>query len=216
MDRVQALGAQGATDILPPDQKQTIASELTGLLQQLVSISDTATDGRYIFSGDADQGPAYLFDADSTPPYGIYLGTGSTREALHPAGTVLSVSLTAQQIFEDPDPSRNVFGSVEALRQALLNGDTAAISGALSQVRTASVHLNNQLAFYGDVQNQIASGLDYASKHELSLQTQITATEEADLTQAIVDLNQGQLHQQATLQAQAKVQQLPSLFDYLG
>jgi len=215
MDRVASLGAEGATDIMDSGQKQIIASELAGLEQQMVGLAGTATDGRYIFGGDFDQQAPYIYAAGNTPPYGAYRGSAATRQVLHPAGVRVPISLTAQQIFEDPDPSKNVFGAIESLRQQLLTGDTQSVSDALSRVRTASVHLNNQLAFYGTVQNQVAAALDYASSHEIRLKTQIASTEEADLASVVVDLNQTQIHQQAALQAESKLQTRPSLFDYL-
>jgi flagellar hook-associated protein 3 FlgL len=215
LDRAATLGAEGATSILNAEQRQIIASELGGLQQQLVGLAATATDGRYLFGGDSDQQAPYTYDATGTPPFGTYQGSPATRQVLHPAGIRIDVAHTAQQIFEDPDPSRNIFAAIESLRQALLTDDTTAIAHSLAQVRTSNVHLNNELAFYGQVQNEVASGLDYAASHKIRLQTQIAATEEADLASAIIELNQAKLHQDATLQAGAKWQSRPSLFDYL-
>jgi flagellar hook-associated protein 3 FlgL len=215
LDRVASLGAEGATDIMDPAQKKIIASELAGLEQQLVGLAGSATDGRYIFAGDFDQRAPYLFDINAAPPYGVFQGSAATRQILHPAGTRVTIAHTAQQIFEDPSTSKNVFGAVESLRQALLGGNTKAVSDALSQVRTSSVHLNNELAFYGTAQNEVASALDYSASHEIRLRTQIASTEEADLAASIVEMNQAQLHQQAVLQAEAKIQTRRTLFDYL-
>jgi len=214
LDHIASLGAEGATDFIDPAQRKIIGSEVGGLLQQLVGLAGTATDGRYLFGGDSDQQAPYVYDSTGTPPYGSYLGSAATRQVQHPAGSRVAISLTAQQIFEDPDPSRNVFAAVDSLRQELVTGNKQTISAALARVRTASVHLNDQLAFYGTVQTQVASALDYASAHETRLRTEIASTEEADLAASIVNLNQAQIHQQATLQAGAKTQNRPSLFDY--
>jgi flagellar hook-associated protein 3 FlgL len=215
MDRVATLAAEGATDIIDPAQRLIIASEVTGLLQQLVALASTATDGRYIFGGDSDQQAPYVYDVGGSPSYGTYQGSDATRQVLHPARLRVSISRTAEQIFEDPDPSRNVFGAVESLLVELRTGDTSGVTAALARVRAATVHLNNELGFYGNVQNQVATALDFASAHEIRLKTQIAAIEEADMAGAIVELNQAQIHQQATLQTQAKIQSRPNLFDYL-
>jgi flagellar hook-associated protein 3 FlgL len=215
VDQILVLGTQGASDITPVENRQSLAGEVTALLAQLVGVSTTASDGRYIFSGDADSSAPYHFDPNVDPPYSSYQGSAATREILHPTGIRMRVARTAEQIFEDPDPSRNVFGSVDALRQALASGSVDSIKGALNRVRTAAVHLNNELAFYGAAQNEIGQSVSYAHQEELRLTAELSRIEDADLTEAILELNKTRTHQEAALGAQATMQRRPSLFDFL-
>jgi flagellar hook-associated protein 3 FlgL len=215
MDRILVLGTQGATNATPLDSRLTLAGEVGALLAQLVGVSTAAADGRYIFSGDSDSSIPYTVNLEANPPYSAYQGSSATREILHPTGIRMRVARTAEQIFEDPDPSRNVFGSVLALRDALAGGDVDSIKDALNRVRTAAVHLNNELAFYGAAQNEIAQSLSYAHQEELRLTTELSRLEDADLTEAILEMNQAQIHQEAALGAGARIQKRPSLFDFL-
>ncbi len=216
MDRILSLGAQGATTTATADSRMSLADEAGSLLEQLVNIAGTRVDGRYLFSGDADTTPPYTSDPNTDPPFSTYQGTASTRRIEHPSGSRISVALTAAEIFEDASPEQNVFASVNDLRNALRGGSLDQIKDALGRVRQSSTHLNNQLAFYGSAQNQVADALDLSSKQELRLQAQISSIEDADLTAAILELNQAQLQQSAALGAQGQLQNRKTLLDYLG
>ncbi len=215
-ERVSVLGAQGATSIIGADQRATLANEVDTLLQLLVNVARTTIDGRYIFSGDSDGTAPYTFSPAMQPyPVSAFLGTASTRQVMHPAGTLFAVARNAAQIFDDPAPDKNVFQSVNNLRLALQANDTAQVTAALASVNTAIVHLNNQLAFYGATQNQVAAAVEFGNKQQLRLETQIANIEDADMTEAILELNQARFVQETALSSQAKLRRL-SLFDYLG
>jgi flagellar hook-associated protein 3 FlgL len=215
LDRVAVLGVQGATDFVNTDQRNSLADEIGRLLEQMVGLASTATDGRYIFSGDSDGTVPYTVNLAATPPYSLYQGAPATREILHPSGVLIRVARTAQEIFDDTDPSKGVFAAIDGLRLALRGGATQTVKDAVAKVRTASVHLNSELAFYGAAQNQVAQGIEFAFKQELRLRAEIASLEEADLAEAAIELNEARLHQEAALNAQARTQDRPTLFDYL-
>jgi flagellar hook-associated protein 3 FlgL len=214
-DKVQTLGAQGNTDILPPAQKLDIAQQLDSILQQVVGITGTTVEGRYIFSGDSDQQITYTYDATQANPVSAYLGSASTRLVQHPDGGTFSVGLTAQQIFDSSDPTTNVFTAIENLSAALKNNNASAIQTSMGGLSKVSGYLNSQLASYGNTQNVVADATQFGQTKQVQLQTLISSLQDADLSQAIVEMSQGQTQQQAALQSRA---QLPrtTLFNYLG
>jgi len=212
MERARVLGAQGASETQTAESRAAAAEEVTGILRQLVSIAGTSVDGRYIFSGDADQRPPYAWDDSQPYPVSGYQGGAATRLAQHPSGLAFGVSRSGDAIFDAAGTS--VFQAVFQLSSALSANDTAAIEAALAAVTAAGVHLNRQLAFYGSVQGQVNSAIADASRMKLRLETEISRLQEADLTESILELNQARFHQQAALEARAKLPQT-SLFDFL-
>src|ERR1039458_6603568 len=62
MDRARVLAAQGATFTVDAAGRQSIAGEVQSLLEQMVAISRTTVQGRYIFGGDQDSDPPYAVD----------------------------------------------------------------------------------------------------------------------------------------------------------
>jgi flagellar hook-associated protein 3 FlgL len=219
MERLRVLGAQGATSTQTAESRSAIAEEVGALLTELGGIAATQVSGRYVFSGDDDRNAPYTVDAtrmgvDGNPdPIGVYRGGNNTRIVQHPNGTTFTIARTADQIFNDP--AQSVFGSVRELWLALRNNDEAGIQDALTKVTSAGTVLNGHLAFYGATQNRVNSAIDYGSKLDLQYTTELSTLRDADLTGAIVELQQAETQQQAALLARSKMPRT-SLFDFLG
>jgi flagellar hook-associated protein 3 FlgL len=213
-DRVRTLGMIGANGNQTALTRQTLADELSGILERMVGLANTQVDGRYLLSGDSDQQAAYSYDAALTPGWSLYQGTAATRQTMHPAGVPFALSKTAQEIFDNADPSFNVYQAIDTLRVALLSSDDAAIEAALEPLAGVSGHLNQMLGFYGNVQSQVTESVDTAAKMKLQFQADLADIEDADITSAIVELQQLRFQQQAALQVRGQMPR-QSLFDVL-
>jgi len=220
MDRARVLGAQGVNFTLDANGRLSIASEIESLQEQMLSISRTTVQGRFIFSGDQDAGPAY--DLDLSQPTGMIAlnTTTASRRVEDPAGGTFAVTKGAAEIFDtrnaDSTPAPdNVFASLNSLRLALIANDTAQINDAVNSVQLAATHLNTSQAFYGSVQSRIQDATNYGDNYDLQLKTELSQKEDADVTAAAMTLSQGTLQLQAAFQMQAKMPHT-SLFDYLG
>jgi flagellar hook-associated protein 3 FlgL len=214
VERARTLGSQGVTGTATPQSRAALADELGSILENLVGLSRTTVEGRYVFSGDADQQAPYSIDLTQPNPVSSYAGSSATREIQHPNGSRFTLSKTAQDIFDAPDPAQNVFHAINALRAALQSNDQAAIEAALPNVMTAETYLNSQLAYYGTVQNKVADATDFGQRLQVQLQAHISTLQDADLTEAILELNQAQIQQQGTLQSWSRMPKA-TLFDYL-
>ena len=214
-DQVQTLSAEGASSTQTAQGRRVIAQQLQAIEQQMVGLANTSVNGRHIFAGDADQTQPYTFDPTQADPVSTYQGSASTRTVQAPNGTTFPVAITAQQIFDSTDPATNVFTSINNMVTALNLNDDAAIATANSGLSAVGTHMNSQLAFYGTVQNSVSAATNEASTLVTRLKTQLGGLEDADATQSILDLTQGQTQQQAALQS-FQVVPRNSLFDYLG
>jgi flagellar hook-associated protein 3 FlgL len=214
-ERARVLGAQGASSNATADSRSTLATEIDTILDQLVGITRTTVEGRYIFSGDQDQTAPYSLDLSLTSPVSAYLGGATnTREIQHPNGSRFTVGRTAREIFESSTASENVFANLTALRNALRDNDEAGIRAALDTAHTSGAHLERQLAFYGATQNRVANAVDFGKKHEQDLVQEIGDIENADIVEAILEMQQAQTQLQSALQSKAQVGR-QSLFDFL-
>ncbi|MGA2181633.1 MAG: flagellin [Bryobacteraceae bacterium] len=215
VERAQSLGTQGASDMDSAETRNQLAQELGSILTQLVNSANTAVGGRYIFGGDSDQTQPYAIDLTQTNPIGAFAGTVATRQVESPDGSSFAIAKTAQDIFDAPDSNNNVFMSINNLRNALLNNDSAGVNAAIAQVNSSDTYVNNMLSFYGTVQNRVASAITYSSQYDTQLRTQLSTIQDADETQSIIDLNQAQTQQQAALTSEAQIPRT-SLFNFLG
>lgn len=215
VEQAETYGAQGANDTSSATTRTELAENLGSTLQQLVSIANTTVEGRYIFAGDADQTTPYSIDLTQTPPVSAYQGSASTREIQGADGSAFSIALTAQQIFDSSNAQDNVFTSISSLIQGLQNNDDPTISSALADVQSSDTYLNEQLAFYGTVQDRVTAAQTFGQNYTLQLQTQLSGVQDANEAADITNMTQATTQLQAALQSEA---QLPktTLFDFLS
>ena len=121
VDRARMLAAQGVGTTQSAETRVILAREVQGLLEQLVTASQTTVSGRYIFSGDQDEAPA-------------------SRRIQHPSGTTFAAARTAQDIFDARNPDdtlapENVFAALNGLRLALESNNPAGIDAWLASLR---------------------------------------------------------------------------------
>ena len=215
-DEVRALGMSGANGVQTSLTRQSIAGQIGSILERLVALANTSVGGRYVFAGDRDTDLAYNpADLTQSPPWGPYLGAPATRQILHPTGVLFRAGLSAQEIFDHPDPGKSVFAGIEALRQALLANDENAMRAALAPLADHAAHLNAALSFYGNVQSQIAEAQDTGAKLALRLQAEVSGMEDADVTASILESQQLMFQREAALKMRGSMPR-NSLFDYLG
>lgn len=215
VEQAETYGTEGATDTASSDTRTDLANSLGSILQQLVSIANTTVEGRFIFSGDTDQTAPYSIDLTQNPPVSAYQGSASTREIAGPDGTTFPIALTAQQIFDSSDASTNVFTSITSLMQGLQDNNDTEINSALTDVQTADTYLNQQLAFYGTVQDQVQGAVSFGQNYTTQLQTQLSGVQDANEAEDITNMTQAQTQLQAALESEAQMPR-STLFDYLS
>jgi flagellar hook-associated protein 3 FlgL len=213
------LGTQGATSTTSAAQQQQLATQVQNLEAQIVTLSRTQVSGVYIFSGDQVGSPSYQVNTASPTGVDRLIVTQATQKIQDPTGVGFQVSITAQDLFDKRDnadnpTAQNVFAALNSLTLALQAGNTSAVSTALGSVQTSYTYLNQQLGFYGAVENRINNSLDLAKKFQLQDQTQLSSLQDADIPTASVAFTQATTGMNAAMAAEAK-RPHTSLFDYL-
>ena len=223
VERARVLAAQGVNGTQTAQSRLAMAQEVSSLHQQLVSLSATQVGTSYVFGGDANQTAPYAFDT-ANPDIGggvVQVNTAqATRQIQDPLGSSFVVDRTAQQIFDDQNPPGipapdNAFAAMNQLRVALEANDTVGIQNAETALTQSGDYLNQQLGFYGAAQNRVAAATDLSQKMDVNFRSTLGSKQDTDMAQAILDLNQAQLQEKASLGARAQVRKT-SLFDYLA
>lgn len=219
INNVLTLGAEGSNSSETAGSRQQLAQQVQSIFNSLVSLSQTAVAGQYIFSGDSST-PQYQVDPASPNGVDRTSTAQNASQVEDPNGGLFPAGLTAEQIFDarnadDSFATGNVFFAVTSLVQALNNGDTSSVNQAVGLVQTAATFLNSQQSFYGTLENRITNSLSTASALDTSLKTQISNLRDTDVAQAAVELTQGQTELSAALESESKIP-ATSLFNYLG
>jgi len=139
--RANALALQAANFSQTAATRASIAVEVEGLIQNLITIANTSLGGKFLFGGrNEDASP---FVADSASPDGvIYRGYGGRRSAAFPGGTESLISVDGRTVFLNPDSfvgSGRTAGTTGALTPNPPVGVGISFSGAITA--TISVDL---------------------------------------------------------------------------
>jgi flagellar hook-associated protein 3 FlgL len=205
-----SLGTQGATGTLSAANRQQIASQVTGLQQQLLGLANTSYQGTYLFSGtNVTTKP---FTLDSTQPSGVsYAGNSASTTVQIAEGQSLQTNIPGSQLFTNA--SGNAFAALNDLQKALTSG--TGIAAANVEVQNAFSQINNQRVFYGNSLNQLQNAESFLSQDTLNLSSQQNTQIGADLTQAVSALSQAETAEQASVGATAQILNLPTLLSYI-
>jgi flagellar hook-associated protein 3 FlgL len=220
IDRATTVASQATSTLSTADVRHNLALEVEGIQEQMLALAGTQSGGRYIFSGDLDQYPAYQLDLTAGTGVVELTTAWATRRVEDPGGGSFATSRTARDIFDlrNPDDTLaegNVFNALNQLRLALEADDTSGIETALALTKKSAEHINSEITFYGSVQNRVQQCVDTASAMRVRLQTALSETEDADITAVALELTQANLQVQTALAARAQVKRT-SLFDVLG
>lgn len=220
MDQALQLGMEGANSLSNGIDMKSLSQQVGAILEEMVSYSQTTVNGQYIFSGDQGLSPTYQLDPASPDGVQQLSNAPATQKIEDPAGGAFPAALNAQQIFDarnaDGTPAAgNVFAALSGLQSALASGNAQAVQQAVTSIQTASAYLNQQEAFYGQVETRIQNAQNFSTNYDTQLQTNISGIEDADIPSAIMQLTESQTALQASFAMEA---QMPhkTLFDYLG
>ena len=208
LQRAISLGVEGANGTLSDSDRADVASELTGIKQQLLSLANTPYQGEFIFSGTSTVQP---FVADATSPSGVtYKGNTGTNNVEVGQNYSLQINQPGSQLFSSA--SGNVFQSISDLINALQTNNN--IGSAVSEVSDAYNHITGQRVFYGNALNQLQAQQNYLNSEKVDLATAADAISATDMAATSTAFTQSQVAIQADLAVMSKMSQ-SSLFDYL-
>lgn len=206
-----SVGVEGANGTLSDANRETLAQQVSGTLESVVSQANTAYSGIHLFAGTASTTVPFTPSSSSQSGY-QYNGNDNVNSVAIGDGYQVQVNLPGDQLFQQS--GSDLLGSLQQLVAALRGGDSTAIGTATNQLRTALDHVTQQRAFYGNVTNQINAQETFLQNDAVNIKSEENALVGVDLASAATSLSQAQTAVQATLAATARV--LPqTLLDYL-
>lgn len=208
--KARDLTVQGGNGALGLNSRVALAQEIEGLKDNLLAQANTTYLGRSVFAGTT-AGAAFT---DGTTPATAYEFSGAdvdgTVTRTVASGTVIRVDSSGSAVFgEGADSVFALLDSISATLRA--GGDPSdqldAIDGHLDAMTT-------EIASVGARQNQIDAAQDLISQSKLTATTRLSAVQDIDLAQIILDLGAQEVAYKGALAAGAKVLQ-PTLLDFL-
>ena len=212
VQRVRNLTVQALnTGSLDAASQADIATEVSGIRQGLLTQANQVVQGRPLFGGVTSGTQAY----DTTS--GAYLGVGGAGGIpVQPITRRVSdvesirVDITGPEAFGPP--GKDLFSVVSSIAGHM--GDPTALAKDLSDLDTALNGMTTAAADVGTRSARMEAAGTANQTQQLTLQAQLSNTEDIDIAKTIMNLQVQQNGYQAALSATAKAIQ-PTLVDFL-
>jgi flagellar hook-associated protein 3 FlgL len=211
ISEAKTLSVQMANGSIDASERRSAAETVQNLLEELVSLANTEVSGRYIFAGcETDTAPFSLESDNSVTYYGdnnaftVKIGKDAT----------VQVGSDGEAVFGTLGQPDDVFRAFDDLKTALENNDISGIQAGMSDLDSRFDHVASKISDIGskmlrmEMKENIFQDLDLTNTERLS------TIEDADITEAILDLQAKELAYQAALSSASKVLQM-SLLDYM-
>ena len=211
LNQAITLGTEGANGTTSASGRQSIATQIQGLLSNVVSLANTTFQGVSLFGGTVSGQAA--FTADSSSPTGYkYNGNDSVNQISVGSSLTVQANIPGNTLFTNS--SASVLGALSDLATALSSGTSAEIGTATTAVTAALNYVTQQHAVYGNTINQLQSQETYLASDKVTITSRESSLVGIDTATAAEDLSQAETSNSALLAAAGKVLQ-NSLLDYL-
>lgn len=206
----KTLAIQMANAPISSAEREAAAGIVQNTLEEIVSLANTKVDDRYIFSGSKTNAPAFTLvtDPDVEPINTITYNGDENPFSIKIGDSTVAIGNNGGEIFSD------VFQTLDAFKTALENDDLDGIQTAMDNLEDDFNRLNGAITTVGTKMNRMDIKSTIYQDLTLSETERLSGIEDADITEAITNLQQKQLAYQAALSASAKVMEL-SLLDYV-
>ena len=207
--RARDLLIQGANDSSGASARQSIATEIDQLIDEVKNEGNAKYAGRYVFSGSATLTQPYTQGASDA-----YAGNTEVMKREIGPGVQLDLNVTGQSVLGDGSGGllkvlRDISNDLKTNNSAnLQNTDIAALDAAHDTLLTAQ-------AIVGARANRLETANSRLQQLEEASTKSLSNVEDADMAKTLVDFSTQQAVYQAALKSGANLIQ-PSLMDFLS
>lgn len=205
-----SLGVEGANGDLTTANQQAIATQVSGILNQVLSVANQTYQGSYLFAGTASSTQPFVLDASQ--PDGVqYNGNSGVNSIDISNGNSIAINVPGSQLFTNP--SGDLFGALNGLVTALQTN--SGIGTAVTNLQTAFSQLNTQRVFYGNALQQLSATQTYLNSDETQAASQENSLIGANMTVAATNLSQATVATNAVMAATSQILSTLNLLNFL-
>ena len=201
------------------ESRQLAAEEVKSLFDQVLDLTNSQLNGNYLFSGYQTKTAPFSRDdtlATTFDQYTVtYNGDDGDARFIVAHSTEIAIDADGRPLFHNAAAGGiNLFDTMRDLIVGLENDDTAAISAQVDMIDKARDQINNIRASNAPIVYQLETTENYWQNYQNKIKDLLGREEEADITQAVVELQSIELAYESTLATTARILQ-PGLLDFL-
>ena len=202
----RALCVQMATATTGSAERASAAATVQNTLEEIVSLANTEVNGRYIFAGSKTDAAPFSRDNDTNVV--TYNGDNKAFTIKIGRDATVEVGSDGEAVFGD------IFTTLSDLKDALEADDVSGIQAAMSNLDTHFDRISTKISEIGSKMLRMETKEKVFQDLNITNTERLSKIEDADITEAIMDLKAKELAYKAALASSARVMQL-SLVDYL-
>jgi flagellar hook-associated protein 3 FlgL len=208
VQKIRELSVQAATGSNPQSALDSINKEVMQLKEQLVDISNSTLNGKYIFNGEQYNTKPYDFAKGADGTYDVSKAITTDSGQIHfvvGENVRLPISTTGNDVFGNTGDTDNLFAIINQLSSALKSGDSAGISAQLSSVDTRMEKILTARSEIGAKTNRVELMQDRLGDLNVNLTDLQAKTEDADYEGLIMNSKIQENIYNASLSVGAKI-----------
>ena len=193
-----SVAVSGNNGTLNASDIASIAQQLSGIRDQVLSLANTSYQGQYLFGGSQGSAPPFALDTATNPATANYAGDNSVQYVETPSGQKIQVNLPGSAVFGAA--GSGVLGALNQLisdfsggaTSATLTADTGALTTALAQLSSQRSTLDSSLS-------RLQSTSTYVQTEESQLTVAQSGLVSADPAKVASQLSSAEMQHQALL-----------------
>lgn len=209
-----SLATSANNGTLNESDRQSIANQIAGIRDEVVSLANTSYQGQYIFGGSQTATAPFTISGAMSEATATYNGDAVVNQVMTPNGQMIQLNVPGDQIFTAAG-ANSVLGALNHLVADFASGqsgsgavaDTTALSTALNFVSQQRVVIDNSLS-------RLTAATDAAGSEQTQLTTAQTNLMQADVAKVATQLSLSETQQTALENVIAQLG-AGSLFDKL-
>jgi flagellar hook-associated protein 3 FlgL len=197
-------------------ERQSAALQVKDLYDQVMQMANSKFNGNYIFSGHATNTAPFSRDANYNATYN---GDDGELRIMVSDNVEVNIFADGRNIFQDAaNGGVNIFDELKNLIDGLENPDpvagSAQIEATVNVLQDGRNQINSRRSEYAPVLYRLQATDEYMTNLRPKVEEAMASLEQADITKAVVELQNLELAYETTIATAARIIQ-PSLLDFL-
>ena len=216
VNTARGLAADYSGSSLSSAARQSIALQVKDLYDQVMQMANSKFNGNYIFSGHATNTAPFSRDANYNATYN---GDDGELRIMVSDNVEVNIIADGRNIFQDAaNGGVNIFDELKNLIDGLENPDpvagSAQIEATVNVLQDGRNQINSRRSEYAPVLYRLQATDEYMTNLRPKVEEAMASLEQADITKAVVELQNLELAYESTIATAARIIQ-PSLLDFL-
>jgi flagellar hook-associated protein 3 FlgL len=215
--QANALAIRAGNDTtLNAGDLNTMADQVNGILEQMVTTGNTQSGGKYIYGGYQTQAQPFQVTRVAGDITAVtYVGDGGVEQVEIDSGLTVNKNMPGNQIFQ-PAAGTDVYATLINLRDALRAGNAAQINAAITATDNAHTQIVTEVSQLGNKSNIMENTTSNLTAKKTALTKLSSEIGDTDAAAAIVKLQTAQNVYDAAMSSSTLMLRQKTLVDWLG